>query len=249
MKKIQIRRFAPLSYAGQEAINTLCTNLSFSGENVKKIMMTSSHASEGKSFLTMNLMRTMARYGKRVVLVDVDLRRSFISSQYGIVFEDKENSVGIAHFLAGMAQETEIVYSTNIPGAYMVPVGKQVSNPLQLLNTAKFKRLLDQLAQSFDYVLVDAPPIGTVIDAAEIAKYCDGSLLIVNYNAVHRRELIAVKEQLEQTGCPILGAVLNMVKLDSFTSKKYYYKSYYTSYEADRPSKPVRKSRNRDRRK
>ena len=248
MKRIQIRRFAPLSYVGQEAINTLCTNLSFSGEKVKKIMMTSSHASEGKSFLTMNLMRTMARYGKRVVLVDVDLRRSFISSRYGIAFDDNDDPVGIAHFLAGMAKEDEVIYATNIPGAFMVPVGKQVSNPLTLLNTEKFSRLLDRLAQMYDYVLVDAPPIGTVIDAAEIAKYCDGSLLIVNYNSVHRQELIAAKEQLEQTGCPILGAVLNMVDLDSFAGKKYYYKSYYADYESDRSIQRSKKTRRRDRR-
>ena len=79
----------------------------------------------------------------------------------------------------------------------------------------------------FDYVIIDAPPVGTVIDAAEIAKYCDGTLVVVNYNTVHRQELIDVREQLEQTGCPILGAVLNMVEMDSFASKKYYYKSHY----------------------
>ena len=67
MKKLTISQFPALSYAGQEAINTLCTNLSFSGENVKKIMVTSSHASEGKSFLTMNIMRTLAKYGKRCI--------------------------------------------------------------------------------------------------------------------------------------------------------------------------------------
>ena len=79
-------------------------------------------------------------------------------------------------------------------------------------------------------MLVDAPPVGTVIDAAEIAKPCDGTLLVVNYNSVRRREPIELKEQLEQTECPILGTVLNMVEMENYLNKRYYYKSYYSYY-------------------
>lgn len=233
MKSIEICRFAPLSYAGQEAINTLCTNLSFSGANVKKIMITSSRASEGKSSLSMNILRTMAKYGKRVVLVDADLRRSTITSKYYLRFEDENNKWGLAHLLAGMIDKENILYSTNMAGAYIVPIGREVSNPMPLLNSEHFRKLLDALALAFDYVIVDAPPIGTVIDAAEIAKSCDGTLVAVSYNTVHRQELIDVKNQLEQTGCPILGAVLNMVPMDNYMSRKYYYKSYYSNYEQD----------------
>lgn len=230
MRNIEIRRFAPLSYAGQEAINTLCTNLSFSGEKTKKIMITSSHASEGKSFLTMNIMRTMAKYGKRVVLVDADLRRSYISSQFNLVFEDEDHKWGLAHLLAGMIDENSVLYATNISNAYIVPVGREVSNPLPLLNSERFHELLSHLSATFDYVLVDAPPVGTVIDAAEIAKSCDGTLVVVSYNTVRYQELLDAKEQLEQTGCPIIGTVLNMVQLDNYLSRKYYYKSYYSHY-------------------
>ena len=113
----------------------------------------------------------------------------------------------------------------------MVPVGREVSNPLPLLNSPKFRQLLDNLAKDFQYVLVDSPPVGTVIDAAEIAKSCDGTLLVVNYNAVSRQELIESKEQIDQTGCPILGTVLNMTEFDSYLSKRYYYKSYYSHYD------------------
>lgn len=231
MKTLAISRFPELAYSGSEAINTLCTNLSFSGEHVKKIMITSSHASEGKSFLSMNIMRTLAKLGKSVVLVDADLRRSMITSKYGIRFEDEERKFGLAHLLAGMVEEDEVIYQTDIEGAYMVPVGRDVSNPLQLLNSPRLGYFLERLAQNVDYVLVDAPPVGTVIDGAQIAKFCDGTLLVVNYNAVRRQELIDVKEQLVQTGCPILGTVLNMVEMDSYMSKKYYYKSYYSHYD------------------
>lgn len=239
MKKIEINKFPPLEYASQEAVNTLCTNLSFSGENVKRIMITSAHAVEGKSFLSMNIMRTMAKYGKRVVLVDTDLRRSYISTQFDMRFED---GGGLAHYLAGMIDEDSVVYSTNISGAYIVPVGRTVSNPLPLLNSENFSKLLKRLAEQFDYVLVDAPPIGLVIDAAEIAKSCDGTLIVVSYNKVRRQELIDVKEQILQTGCPILGAVLNMVEYDTYLSRKYYYKSYYSYYGSrENIRKPARK--------
>lgn len=227
MNTLTIRRFPPLGYACNEAVNTLCTNLSFAGDNVKKIMMTSCHASEGKSFLAMNVMRTMAKLGKTVVLVDADLRRSMISTKYDLQFE-QEDAPGLAHYLAGMVSENDVVYSTNIPGAFIVPIGREVSNSLQLLVSPRFDALLTSLSMQADYIIVDAPPLGAIIDAAEIAKSCDGTLIVVNYDSVHRQELLEVKEQLEQTGCNILGTVLNMVKFDDYLNKKYYYKSYYS---------------------
>ena len=92
------------------------------------------------------------------------------------------------------------------------------------------------MAKRADYVLVDAPPVGLVIDAAQIARSCDGTLIVVNYNQVRRQELIDVRDQLEQTCCPILGTVLNMVEYKSYLSKKYYYKSYYSNYGSYDPS-------------
>ena len=230
MNNLIIGRFPSQPYATAEAINTLCTNLSFSGEEMRRIMITSSHASEGKSWLSMNIIRTMAKYGKSVVLVDADLRRSEITSRYKLQFSNPEYRWGLAHYLAGKASEEDVIYRTNIEGAYMVPVGREISNPLPLLNSKRFERLLIDLAQRFDSVFVDVPPLGMVIDGAQIAKFCDGALVTVSFNAVRRQELIDVKEQLEQTGCPILGTVLNMVEYDSYLSKKYYYKSHYYNY-------------------
>lgn len=226
MNELKIEKFAPLGYACDEAINTLCTNISFSGSNTRKIMFTSTHASEGKSFTTMNVMRTMAKLGYSVVHVDADLRKSVVRSSYGVVGVDR----GLSHYLAGRAEMEEVLYATDIPGAYMVPVGKTVSNALPLLNSPRFGELLDWLAQAADYVIVDAPPVGTVIDAAQIAKSCDGSVIVVKYNSVSGKELQMVKQQMEQTGCPILGSVLTMVEYDNYLSKNYYYKSYYSHY-------------------
>ncbi len=88
MKQLKITKFPALDYAGNEAFNTLSTNLSFAGASVKKIMITSCHAAEGKSYLSMNLMRTLAQRGIKVALVDADLRRSLVNSDYGLKYED-----------------------------------------------------------------------------------------------------------------------------------------------------------------
>ena len=227
MKQLKITKFPALDYAGNEAFNTLSTNLSFAGANVKKIMITSCHASEGKSYLSMNLMRTLAQRGIKVAMVDADLRRSTVNSDYGLKYEDdRSDGKGLSHFLAGMVGMDEVIYQTDIPNAIMVPVGRDVPNPLSLLTNRHFAELLDMLAKMADYVIVDAPPVGVVIDAAEIAKACDGTLIAVNYNDVSRQELLDVKQQIEQTGCPILGTVLNQVDYDNYLGRKYYYKSY-----------------------
>lgn len=233
MKSITINRFPVLSYSGQESFNTLYTNLSFYGDQARKLMVTSAHAHEGKSFIAMNLLRTMAENGKRVVLVDADLRRSYIVSQFRLKCDQENDMPGLVHLLAGMNPITDVLYSTNIENAYIIPIGREVSNPLPLLSTGRFTELTDYLAQHFDYVLVDAPPIGVVIDAAEIAKSCSGALMTVAYNEVHRNELLDAKRQLEQTGCPILGSVLNGVEMNKYTNRKYYYKSHYSYYKKD----------------
>jgi len=229
MKTVQITKFPELSYAGTEAINTLCTNLTFSGDGIKRIMITSCHASEGKTMISMNVLRTMAKLGKKVVLVDADLRRSVIKNKYGLQFQEEKPS-GITHLLAGMAEEADTVYQTDIENMFIVPVIKTVNQSLSLLNSDKLKNLLDSLAEYFDYVIVDAPPIGALIDAAQIARNCDGTLLVINYNAVRKKELADACNQLNQTGCPILGTVINQAALGSYLNRKYYYKSYYYSH-------------------
>lgn len=239
MNKITFKRFAAVSYPVNEALNTLTTNLSFAGLDLKKIMITSSQATEGKSFISMNLLRKMAERGKRVVLVDADLRRSVIMRTYGGQFEPGSKRYGLSHYLAGIAEKEDIVYKTDIPNAFIIPVGKVLLNPIPLLLTGRFQELLNTLAEQYDYVIVDAAPVGMVIDAAEVARSCDGTLLVIGYDQVHRQELLEVKRQLEQTGVPILGAILNQVDYKGYTGKKYYYykSQYYSHYVPDETQK------------
>ena len=233
MELLEFTRFETLDYACTEALNTLCTNLSFAGSRYVKIMVTSHQPGEGKSFITMNMMRTLADLGKKVVMVDADLRRSTLSTRYGIRTQNAQ-SRGLTHYLAGMCEIDDVLHKTDIDGAYIVPMRHEVSNSLSLLNTPRLAQLLNELAEDFDFVLVDAPPVGVLIDAAEIARFCDGTLLVVSYNTVRRKELNECKRQIELAGCKVLGAVLNKMTFDTYSSKKYYNKSYYSYYSPEK---------------
>ena len=228
MNTITIKNLTKLSYAGNEAINTLCTNLTFSGENVKKIMITSCHAAEGKSFLSMHVADTMTKLGYKVALVDLDLRKSTIARNH-LSFGDVP-ARGATHYLAGLAELEDVIYATNIDNFLIVPAGKTVSNSLPLVSSPRLALLLNAVAKLVDYVIVDVPPAGMLIDPTKIATHCDGILLAVNYNAVRKQELMDVQEQLEQSGTPILGTVLNQADFGDYLSRKYYYSRYYYNH-------------------
>ncbi len=228
MRQAVINKLSPLDYASTEALNTICTNLAFAGRDLKKVVFTSNTMAEGKSYMVMQIMQNMARRGKRVVLVDADMRRSFLVKRHQI--ETQGELLGLAHYLVGQCNLGDCLYETNLFGACIIPAGRDVSNPMSLIDSEYFTSMLNDLAANFDMVLVDAPPVGMVIDAAEIAANCDGSVLVVEYSTTHMRDLQSCKRQMEQSGKPILGVILNKVKFDTISSKKYYNKGYYHHY-------------------
>lgn len=230
MPTFEICNFEQLEYQAKEAVNTLCTNLSFAGGDIKKIMITSSHPQEGKSFVTMNLMRSFASLGMRVVLVDADIRASQLQRSYEIRIDNVGGDgkyPGLSRYLAGRCSLENVIGKTNVPNAWMILAGNTVSNSLPLLKTQRMKNLLNALAGNFDIVLVDAPPIGTIIDAAQIATSCDGTLFVVQSNAVSRSHLTTSLRQIEKTGCTILGTVLNQYDDRDYGNKYYYSGNYY----------------------
>ena len=247
MKYAKIGSLNTLDYAATEALNTICSNLSFAGRSLRRIIVTSCEAGDGKTQLTMHIAQNLANRGRKIVIVDVDLRRSAMLRRFGIEVEGE--AVGLAHYLAGFNSMEEIVYQTSIDGLSIVPIGNHVINPIPLLNTPEFAQLLEKLAAEYDLVFLDAPPIGMVIDAAEIAQYCDGSLLIVNYGVTRRRTLLNAKKQMMQSGCPVIGCILNRVTFDTISSKKYYSQSYYSNYsnyttqEAPKPKRKKKKKK------
>lgn len=230
MKTAVIRQMKALDYAGEEAMNTICTNLAFSGRNLKKIVFTSNLQSEGKSWMAMHVLANLAQRGRKVVLVDADMRRSFLTQRYKM--DVKGEILGLAHYLTGQCELEDAIYQTNLNEACIIPAGRDVTNPVSLVDTPYFRQMLDGLCERFDMVIVDTPPIGMVIDAAEIASCCDGTVLVIDYNKTRIREIRECKRQMEQSGTPVLGCIINKVSFSSLSAKKYYNKSYYSHYRS-----------------
>ena len=224
MPYLEIAQFPENDFVSHEAMNTLCTNLSYCGTDVRKVMITSRYAGEGKSYVSMNLMRTLTRLGRSVVLVDTDLRASGIQTDYHLRYMT-EKHYGLSEYLSGHCTVDDVVYQTNFPGAYIIPAGHEAPNPLQLLDTANMKELVEWLSRRFDVVLIDTPPVGVLVDAVAMAKFCDGALLVVGYRKGSQNEISDAVKNIRQTGCKMLGAVLNGVKFKSLSNKHYYYSS------------------------
>ena len=178
----------------------------------------------------MNLMRTFARMGRKVLVVDTDLRASGIQLDYHLRTQEGEMN-GLSEYLSGKCALEDAFYETNIPGAYIIPAGHEAPNPLQLLDTERMKQLMDKMSASFDLVLVDTAPVGVLVDGIAIAKFCDGALLVVSYGQGKQKEIGDAVDHIKQTGCKMLGAVLNEVRFKKLSNKHYYYSSRrYSGY-------------------
>lgn len=230
MGMIKFTRFPELDYVSAEGFNTLITNLSYCGPDIRTIMLTSRYAGEGKSYVTMNLMRTYARMGKSVVVVDTDLRASGIQADYQLRCETGEIQ-GLSDYLSGQCKIEDALHETSLVNAFIIPAGHEAPNPLQLLDTETMRDLMEKLSASFDVVLVDTPPIGILVDAVALAKYCDGALLVVGYEHGKKKDITDAVERIKQTGCKVLGSVLNEVRFKKLSNRHYYYSSKrYSSY-------------------
>lgn len=211
----------------EEAIKTLRTNILFSGIEMKVILLTSCYPNEGKSDVAFQLAREMGKIRKKVLLLDADIRKSSFIKRYEVEGE----ITGLSHLLSGQASGKNLIYSTNYPNVDMIFAGPAVPNPSELLNQKAFGALLNILKERYDYILVDTPPVASVIDAVVVAKQCDAALLVIESDAVSHKIAVKVKKQLDRTGCRVLGAVLN--KSDAGRDK-YYAKYGYYYHKADK---------------
>ena len=209
-------------YRTNEAYKTLRTNLEFSGADKKAIVLTSSTPNEGKSTVSLGLALSLSESGKRVLLVDADLRKSVLMGRHKVT----ESVKGLSHYLSGQAQLSDVICGTQEDNMFVIFAGIIPPNPSELLGSERFAELIRRTKNDYDYVIVDAPPLGSVIDAAVIAKACDASVLVVAANTVSYKFIRTVKSQLEKTECPILGVVLNKVNM----KQNRYYGKYYGNY-------------------
>lgn len=210
------------NYFYEESIKTLRTNIQFTGKNVKTILLTSCYPNEGKSDIAMQLAQEIGKAGKSVLLIDADLRKS----AYIVRYKVKRSVKGLSEFLSGQASESEIKYTTNFQNVDIIFSGPSAPNPSELLEEPAFGELMKKVRMEYDFVLLDTPPVMTVIDAAVIAKESDGAVLIVESGRVSYKAAQKALEQIRKSDCKVLGAVLNKVDIKR---DKYYsdYSSYY----------------------
>ena len=226
MNKLQITKMPELPFDVEESINQLRINLSFCGSEVQTIMITSSIPNEGKSFVTMQLWKMMAELGTPTLLIDCDFRKSELRSKYGFSVPNS-TLVGSAHYLAGKAKLEDVIYETNIPNGYIIPVAKTVSNPTMLLENQRFTEMIEVCKQKFGMILIDTPPLGSVADGLNIATHCDGTVLVVCSGQTPRKLVSDSVQLLRRTEVPLLGIVLN--RADIGGRSNLYYKRYYRS--------------------
>ncbi len=210
-----------------EAVKNLRTNLQFTGADIKVVVMTSCFPNEGKSDLTFQLAKELGNIQKRVLLLDADIRKSAYASRYKV----GKKIVGLSHYLSGQARLEDIIYSTNNEGMDILFAGTMAPNPSELLESKAMEELLAVARKRYDYILVDTPPAADMSDAAIIAKWCDGVVLVLESGRVGYRLAQKVKAQVARAGCRMLGVVLNKVDMQS---DRYYGRygryGYYGKY-------------------
>lgn len=208
MERIAVDRFVAKEAQFSESIKILRTNLLFSGADVQIVGLTSCNASEGKSFISFQLAASLGQTGKRVLLLDADLRNSTLP--YRLKMHSKVN--GLSHYLTGMANIEELIYSTDVPNLYIMFSGIRVPNAVELLGSNRLKKLIPALREAFDYVIVDTASLGLEIDSAVIAPELDGMVIVMDSTNNSYKQERRIKQQLEKTGSKILGVVLNRME-------------------------------------
>ena len=176
----------------EEYFNAIRTNIQFSGKENKILAITSVREGEGKSTTSTSLALSLAQAGFKTLLIDADTRNSVMSG----TFKATGTIKGLTNYLSGNAD---------------LPSGKVPPNPTALLQNAYFNKMIEAIKNIFDYIIIDTPPIGLVVDAAIISNACDGFILVTQAGRIKRNYVEKAKEQMEQSGSKFLGIILNKV--------------------------------------
>lgn len=230
METILFGNLSQQSYSMKESLRALRTNLQFCGDDLKVIMITSAVPNEGKSTVSIELARSLVELGKKVLVIDTDMRKSVLVGRMRASAKNGKEVFGLSHYLSGQKKLNEVLYSSEVEGLSIIFAGPSVPNPTELLEKKYFTEMIQYAGEQFDYVLVDCAPIGATIDAAVLAKHCNGAIMVVAQGMASCKEILSAKSQLEIAGVKILGVVLNKVKVKQRGYYGKYYGQYYGSY-------------------
>ena len=191
---------------------------------LRTVLITSSEAGEGKTFVASNLAQAIVRQSdRRVLMVDADLRCSRLHTVIGAPAQP-----GLTDYLRGEADETDIIQQGPESNLYLIPGGSEVTNPSELLSNGRLKRLLDRIGQAFDWIILDSPPCLPVADASILAKLCDGVLLVVRASTTSAEVARRACQELKDKN--LLGVALNAVKKEDGSYGAYYAEGYGHMY-------------------
>lgn len=208
-----------------EALRSLRTSLHFSMMDSKNnlVMISSASPGVGKSFVSVNLAAVVAQSGRRVLIIDADMRKGYQHRRFDVGPEN-----GLAEVLAGTLGVTEAIRGTPVEGLDYLSRGKIPSNPSELLMGPGFTKLVESLADTYDLVLFDTPPILAVTDASIIGAYCGSSIMVARFESCTAKEIAAANSRFELNGIDIKGIVFNAVQKKAGS---YYYDYGYYNYE------------------
>jgi protein-tyrosine kinase len=202
-----------------EQYRTIRTNIQFSNVdgNLRSLMVTSSSPGEGKSTTAANLAVVFAQQGKRVLLIDADLRKPTVHYTFRL-----ENHIGLTNVLTKQTTLASAVHSTDIEHLSVLTSGPIPPNPAELLVSAAMRELLKELYETFDIILFDTPPVLAVTDAQILANLCDGSILVIRSGGTEVEAAQKSKDLLEAAKGKLLGVVLNQKKQEKGEYFYYY---------------------------
>lgn len=209
-----------LSFGASEAYKLLRTNVIFSmsDENICKVVgVTSALRGEGKSTTSINLAYTLAESGKKVLLVEADMRLPIMSSVFRI-----KDVPGLSHVLAGINRLNDAVRPSDlIRDMYVLPAGEIPPNPSELLSSRRMEQVLEALALAFEYIVIDLPPVNAVSDGLAISKFLSGMIVVVRKDYCDQISLAEAMRRMELLEVKLLGFVLNDAESDEKKYKKY----------------------------
>ncbi len=217
-----------------ECCRTIRTNITFmtTDQPLRTLMVTSPNPLEGKTTVAISLAIVMAQSGKRVLLVDTDLRRPRIHHAFGM-----PSTVGVTSVILEQCSLGEAVQQSQVSGLDVLPCGPTPPNPSEILQTAKFAELMNEARDRYDLVVFDSPPLGAVTDAAVLGPQVAGAILVVQGGSTSRQGMYSAVKQLRGVGANLLGAVLNGMDLSNGRygygygyGGYYYYRGYGYSY-------------------